>query len=108
MNMKETLEIIALIGVPSLFTVCVYFIRVSHQTMKRLSILMQAQQKQMRRDLMCDYHKFMADGFISDEDMDTWESSYQAYHSLGVNGIMDTRRDDLLRLPNEKPQNKEN
>lgn len=45
-----------------------------------------------------DYHRYMQNGCIDDDDLDMWEASYQAYHSLGANGIMDSRRDDLIKL----------
>ena len=66
-----------------------------------MHILMDAQQKQMRRDLTLDYHKYMEQGYIDDDDLDMWEAAYQAYHALGVNGIMDSRRDNLIRLNSE-------
>ena len=40
----------------------------------------------------------MEDGKIDDDDLDMWEASYQAYHSLGKNGIMDSRRQELIKL----------
>lgn len=34
-------------------------------------------------------------------------NQYQAYHSLGENGILDSRRAELLKLPNRKPNKEE-
>ena len=39
--------------------------------------------------------------------MEDWENQYQAYHSLGENGILDSRRAELLKLPNRKPNKEE-
>ena len=47
------------------------------------------------------------DGWISEEHMEDWENQYQAYHSLGENGILDSRRAELLKLPNRKPNKEE-
>ena len=47
------------------------------------------------------------DGWISEEHMEDWENQYQAYHSLGENGILDSRRAELLKLPNGKPNKEE-
>lgn len=99
--MEEVRNIVngmALIGVPSLFACVVWFAKKVTQFGKQMKILMNAQQKQMRRELQIDFHEAMAKGEISDEDLETWEASYQAYHSLGQNGIMDKYRQKLIDL----------
>lgn len=96
--MRHFLDIMAMVGFPTLFACVVAFFRVCYNFGKRLDILMNAQQKQMRRDLTQDYHKYMDAGHIEDDDLDMWEQAYQAYHALGVNGIMDSRREDLIHL----------
>lgn len=97
-NIREVLDIASLVGIPTLFACVVYFMKVTYKFGKRIEILINAQQKQMRRDLTNDYHKFMSEGKISDEDLDTWESAYQAYHALNINGVMDARRAELIKL----------
>lgn len=92
------LDILKALGVPTLFAVLIYFYRVCRDFGKRIDILMRAQQKQMRRDLTLDHHRYMQAGFIDDDDLDMWEQAYQAYHALGANGIMDSRRADLIKL----------
>ena len=54
----------------------------------------------MRSQLIEQYHQYIDQGYITEEQMEDWENQYQAYHSLGENGILDSRRKDLLRLPN--------
>ena len=93
-----------IIGVPTLFAVVVWFGRMVIKFGRQMKILMDAQQKQMRRDLTLDYHKYIQAGYIDDDDLDMWESAYQAYHALGVNGIMDSRRDALIQL-NQRANN---
>lgn len=97
-EIKEIVNIMALIGVPSLFACSLYFIRACMKFSQKMDILMNAVQKQMRRDLTNDYHKYMAEGKIDDDDLDAWIEGYDAYHALGQNGVMDSRRDDLIRL----------
>lgn len=87
-----------IIGCPSFFAITVWFVKKVTQFGKRIDILMNAVQKQMRRELTQDYHKYIAQGFIDDDDLDMWNQSYLAYHELGENGIMDSRREDLIRL----------
>ena len=41
-------------------------------------------------------------GFCSNEDKQKFESTYQAYHSLGNNGVMDAKREKLLKMPETK------
>lgn len=97
-ELRNIVNILALIGVPSLCTCAAFFVRACVKFSHKIDVLMNAQQKQMRRDLTLDYHRYMGEGHIDDDDLDMWEASYQAYHSLGVNGIMDSRRDDLIKL----------
>ena len=98
MNMRQLLDAMALIGIPSVFACVVWMGKKLIQFGRDMRILMNAQQKQMRRTLMMDYHKYMDSGKITDEELDMWEEDYKAYHSLGENGIMDSRRADLMEL----------
>ena len=88
----------ALFGVPSLFALASYFVKACIKFSKKIDILMNAQQKQMRRELTMDFHRYMAEGHIDDDDLDMWEQAYQAYHALGKNGIMDNYRQKLIEL----------
>lgn len=97
-SLRNIVNILALIGVPSLCTCALFFVKACIKFSNKIDVLMNAQQKQMRRDLTQDYHKYMAQGFIDDDDLDMWEAQYQAYHSLGINGVMDSRREDLIHL----------
>lgn len=63
---------------------------------------MKSQQAQMRTKLLELYHFYMNQGFISEDDLEDWENQYQAYHELGKNGVLDARREQLLKLPSEK------
>jgi hypothetical protein len=95
----------ALIGIPSLFAIAGWFVKACFRFSHKIDILMNAQQKQMRRELTQDYHKHMDAGSIDDDDLDLWVEGYNAYHDLGHNGIMDKRKDDLIEL-NAHPRKK--
>lgn len=97
-EIRNIVNLLALFGVPSLCACAGYFAKACIKFNKKQDILMNALQKMMRRDLTQDYHKYMAQGFIEDDDLDMWEASYQAYHALGINGVMDSRREDLIKL----------
>lgn len=64
----------------------------------KVELLMKAHQLQLRRILMDDYIKHSTRGTITAEDLQDWEEIYQSYHSLGQNGVMDARRQQLLAL----------
>lgn len=100
-SIRTVASAMAIFGVPSLFALATYFVKACVKFSKKIDILMNAQQKQMRRELTLDFHKYMAEGHIDDDDLDMWEASYQAYHSLGENGVMDSRRAELIKLSNK-------
>ena len=56
-----------------------------------------------RNDLEEMYAKAEKDGYCTNEDKQRFEQTYQAYHSLGRNGVMDAKRERLLALPESKP-----
>ena len=55
-----------------------------------------------RNDLEEIYAQAEKDGYCSNEDKERFETTYQVYHSLGKNGVMDAKRDRLLALPESK------
>ena len=106
-EVRNVASAMAIFGVPSLFALATYFVKACVKFSKKIDILMNAQQKQMRRELQMDFHQYMNARFISDEDLDMWEASYQAYHALGQNGIMDKYRQKLIDLNAEGKENAE-
>ena len=105
-ELRNVVNAMALIGIPSLFACSAYFIKACVKFSKKIDILMSAVQKQMRRELTQDYHKYMEQGFIDDDDMELWMAGYNSYHELGQNGIMDKRAAELLEL-NAHPRKQE-
>lgn len=94
--------VMGLLGIPSIFSMTMYCINKCDKYTKQLKILMKSQQEQMKSNLFESYKKYIAQGYIDLEDLSIWESSYQAYHELGQNGVMDSKREELLKLPNKK------
>lgn len=88
-----------ILGLPTLFALCAYSARRLNNHNKKLNILMQAVQAQMRSELLREYHQHMKNGYIDDDDLQEWENQYQAYHQLGQNGVLDKRREELMELP---------
>ena len=96
--MKDILTFFGLLGIPSMFTLIVFILKKVTADAKQIKILMAAQQAQMRSQLLKDYYHYTNRGFIYESELSDWENQYQAYHSLGANGIMDNRRERLLNL----------
>lgn len=96
---KEFVSWLGILGIPSIFTMTVWCIKSCIHYTKQLKVLAKAQQAQMRSQLLQQYHLYMDAGWISEEHMEDWENQYQAYHSLGENGILDSRRETLMKLP---------
>ena len=95
----EFVSWLGILGIPSIFTMTVWCIKSCIRYTKQLKVLAKAQQAQMRSQLLEQYHSYIKDGYISEEHMEDWENQYQAYHSLGENGILDSRRETLMKLP---------
>lgn len=91
-----------LLGIPSIFAMTGFCIKCCVSYTKKLKILMKSQQAQMRSKLLEQYHKYKAQGYILESDLEDWENQYQSYHSLGQNGVLDARREALLKLPTKK------
>lgn len=107
-SVKEFVAWLGVLGIPSIFTMTCWCIKSCIHYTKQLKVLAKAQQAQMRSQLLEQYHFYMDDGWISEEHMEDWENQYKAYHSLGENGILDSRREQLLQLPNKKKEEKNN
>ena len=101
-SLRNIVNILALLGVPSLCACAAYFAKACISFGKKQDILANAIQKMMRRDLTLDYHKYMNQGYIDDDDLDLWMAGYEAYHGLGINGVMDSRKDDLIKLNSQR------
>ena len=97
---KELVAWLGILGIPSIFTMILYCIRYCKKYTKQMKVLAKAQEAQIGSQLLEQYHRYIKDGYISEEHMEDWENQYQAYHSLGKNGRVDKRRNALLKLPN--------
>ena len=107
-EIKEIIAWLGALGIPSIFAMTTWCIKCCLRYTKELKILAKAQQAQMRSQLLEQYHFYMDDGWISEEHMEDWENQYKAYHSLGENGFLDSRREQLLLLPNKKKEEQDN
>jgi len=104
MDIKTLVAIIGIIGVPSIWTICITMGRSIKKVTRDVEILQSAQKAQMRSQLLHLYYDYKGvvnkGGKIADDDIQDWINQYEAYHELvGANGVLDHRKDELLNFP---------
>ena len=92
------LNILAILGFPSLFVLVSVSIRKMGKYAEQIKILMEAQQSQMRSQLLKDYYKYRERGFIYESELEDWKDCYEKYHKLGANGVMDKKYENVLNF----------
>lgn len=97
-NVRNFVNWLAILGIPSIFAMTSWCIKKCMQYTNQLKILITSQQAQMRSMLLKDYYTYMQRGFVYESELADWENQYQSYHSLGKNGVMDSKRDKLMKL----------
>lgn len=102
-ELRTVVSWLALLGVPSIFTIVMALGALFSKSLKSIYILQQAQKAQMRSQLLKQYDDYMAQGYIEPIYLDDWMNQYNAYHQLvGANAVLDARKEDLIHLPNHK------
>lgn len=61
-------------------------------------------QSLLKNDLKVRYDYWIEEGYSPEDAKDDLEDEYKIYHALGKNGVMDSRREKVLRLPNTPPE----
>ena len=92
------LNFFAILGVPTVFAIVVAILKKMGKFENKIKILMNSQQAQMRSQLLKDYYTYKRRGFVYEAELSDWISQYEAYHSLGANGVMDKRKETLLDM----------
>ena len=94
---------LAVLGVPSIFTMIFGIIAAIRKQIKCIEILQKAQKAQMRSQLIRQYEDYMEKGYIEQIYLDDWMNQYKAYHDLvGDNAVLEARKEDLINLPTHK------
>ena len=68
---------------------------------KNIMLLMRGVQVLLKNELKVRYDYWIDLGYAPEDAKDDLEREYQVYHSMGKNGVMDSRRAKFLNLPNE-------
>lgn len=61
----------------------------------KLDALTRATQVNMRQSLIHTFEKYWQRGWVTPEERAAWVDTYEAYHGLGANGLIDTYRAKL-------------
>lgn len=64
----------------------------------KLDALTRATQVNMRQSLIHTFEKYYQRGWITPEERAAWVDTFEAYHSLGANGLIDSYRSKLDEL----------
>ena len=106
-GVRTVVDYLALLGVPSIFTIVLFLFKSLRKSYQSINILQSAQKAQMRSQLLKQYDEYMAQGYIEPIYLDDWVNQYNAYHQLvGANAVLDARLEELIHLPNHKPDEK--
>lgn len=69
-----------------------------------LQLIKKGIQAILKNDLKVRYEYWIEEGYAPDDARDDLEAEYRVYHSLGKNGVMDSRRANFLALPAVQPK----
>ncbi len=72
-----------------------------------INLLKKASQVQLKNELKVRYDYWIDEGYAPNGARDDLEAEYRIYHSLGKNGVMDSRRANFLALPKDPPEETE-
>ena len=99
-NLRIVASWLAVLGVPSIFTMIAGMIVAIRKSVRHIDILQKAQKAQMRSHLLEKDEEYIKQGWAEQIYIDEWMNQYEAYHELvGKNEILDDRKDKLKTLP---------
>lgn len=103
--LEHIIQIMAFIGIPSIFSLLVILFKTITKITKDLIILQSAQKAQMRAQLLKDYEFYKERKYVLQIELDEWMNQYKAYHVLvGDNEVLDDRKEKIKDFPNQPPQ----
>lgn len=102
MNIVGNIIVWAITGV--LGALVTYF-GVRYKTMKKENnALKNGMQSLLRSDIIKAHDKYTAKGYAPIYAKESVTKSYEAYHSLGGNGVITKLYEDIMALPEEPPE----
>jgi len=99
---RKVIDLLAILGVPSIFAMVVALFKAFKKTINSIDILQKAQKAQMRSQMLKQFDTYMEQGYIEQIYLDDWLNQYKAYHQLvGDNEVLEIKKKTLLELPNK-------
>lgn len=95
-----TAIIMALSGVVGSFVT--WFLTKKDKTTKEMEDLKLGVTAILRDKLMHNHGIYKADGYVTYQGKESFEKMYQAYHSLGGNGMINSLHDEVMQLETRK------
>lgn len=93
------ITIIGWVAAPVLSLLIGWLIAAMRSNKKETKALRLGMQALLRDRLVQSYREYDHQGYIDIDDRENWENMYRQYHNLGENGVMDSTREKLLRMP---------
>lgn len=101
-EVRTLVDWLGILGIPTIFTMTSWCINACCKFFHQLRVLQEAQKAQMRGQLLDKYYSIKDRGYIYDDELTEWMNQYLAYHQLqGNNQVLDTRKEELLRMPSQ-------
>ena len=94
-----------IVGVPSLFAIFIYFIKMCKKIIKDIMFISSAIKSQIRNDLIKDFDVYQNRAWCSTVEQTEWINRYNNYHNLyGENGVLDNKYKIITNMPNTPHQ----
>lgn len=103
-------QIISLIGIPSLSTICGWLYhrqkRIGEKNKSEIQALKLGVQALLRSQMINDYNKWTDKGYAPIYARENFENCWIQYETLGENGVMEDIHNKFMLLPTQKIKNK--
>lgn len=95
---------LCLLGIPALILgVFKYLHSLIRRQAEDYKMMKAGIQALLRAQMITDYNKWSERGYAPIYAKDNFENCWKQYHSLGVNGVMDSLHESFLELPTDPP-----
>lgn len=96
-------QILCLLGVPSLFTVCGWIYKKLKKNDEETKAVKYGLQALLRSQMINDYNRWSEKEYAPIYARENFENCWKQYHGLGANGVMDDIHDKFMNLPTKRP-----
>ena len=101
----SVLQILSLIGVPSLSAALIlYVVKRLRDSGKKMVALEKGIQALLRAQMINDYNKWIDKHYAPVYAKENFENMWRQYHDLGANGVMDGIHGEFIALPTNPPE----